>query len=94
MKTYIAGKITGLDNFKDLFDVAEQELKKTGHVVMNPAILPEGFEQEEYMQICFSMIDVCEKVYFLKNWTDSKGARMEFEYAIDNEKVIEYEEVV
>ena len=53
---------------------------------MNPSILPNGFEHEEYMRICYAMIDVCDCVYFLENWTKSKGAQMEHDYAIEFKK--------
>lgn len=88
MKVYIAGKITGLDNYKELFDAAEDKLKAQGDAVMNPSILPDGFEHEEYMKICYSMIDVCDVIYMLSNWDDSKGATMERKHAIKNNKLI------
>ena len=91
MKIYIAGKITGLKNHKEIFKKAEDKLKSWGNVVLNPSILPPGFEQSEYMKICFAMIDVCEIVFFLNNWEDSIGAKKEFEYAIENNKRIEFE---
>lgn len=64
MKIYIAGKITGCNDYKTKFNEAEKRLIEEGHICMNPSILPEGFEWEEYMGICYSMIDVCEAVYF------------------------------
>jgi hypothetical protein len=88
MKTYIAGKITGLDNYQELFMAAEVRLKEQGHQVMNPSILPSGFEQQEYMRICFAMIDACERVYFLENWIDSPGANLEMQYARYHKKEI------
>ena len=90
-KVYIAGKITGLDNYKELFDRAEKELKNQGYSVMNPSVLPEGFEHDEYMKICYSMIDVCDGVYFLENSGDSKGAMLELDYAIKNRKWLRLE---
>lgn len=81
MKIYIAGKITGNPDYKNQFAEAEATLKAQGHTVMNPSVLPEGFEHYEYMKICFRMIDVCEAIYFLDNWRDSQGAKMEYEYA-------------
>lgn len=81
MKIYIAGKITGLKNYKELFKKAEDRLISKGNVCMNPAVLNPGFEHHEYMKVCFAMINVCDIVYFLNNWEDSKGAKMEYEYA-------------
>lgn len=81
MKIYIAGKITGNEDYKRQFSDAERNLKEQGFVVMNPAILPDGFEHHEYMSICFRMLNVCNAIYLLENWQDSIGARMELEYA-------------
>jgi nucleoside 2-deoxyribosyltransferase len=91
-KVYIAGKITGLTDFKEKFQAAEDWLKKRGHIVMNPAILPSGFEYEEYMAICFAMIDACDVVCMLINWADSPGATRERTYAIESGKLIAYQE--
>lgn len=56
---------------------------------MNPSILPEGFPYEAYMPICTSMIDQCEAIYMLKNWKDSRGAKVELAYAeATNKKII------
>ena len=95
MKVYIAGKITGDPDYKDKFAKAERDLKKKGYTVMNPAVLPDGFEHHEYMSICFSMIDVCHWVYFLNDWADSKGARLEHEYVLKNNMAMlhQWEEV-
>lgn len=91
MKYYIAGKVNGLDNYRSIFWMAENELIAEGHQVMNPAILPEGFPYEAYMPICLAMIDQCEAVYMLNNWTDSKGAKVEKAYAEATGKLIEYQ---
>ena len=90
MKIYIAGKITGEPHFKNIFKCAELTLQRHDYTVMNPAELPEGFSQEDYMHICFAMIDVCDAVFLLSNWKDSKGANLEFEYAVNN-KIKVYE---
>ena len=96
MKFYIAGKVTGLekdDMFKKFFE-SRKLLKKDGHLVMSPAVLAlnEGFEHEDYMHICYAMIDVCDAVYMQKDWQQSKGARMELQYAKDWKKQIIYED--
>ena len=92
MKVYIAGKITGNPDYKQQFAEVEKKLREKGHTTMNPAVLPDGFDHHEYMQICFSMIDVCDAVYFLSNWGDSTGAKMEYEYAFRGNKELMFEE--
>ena len=82
MKVYIAGKITGLDNYREKFQEAQEHLQSLGYVVMNPTVLEDGFGYDDYMHVCFSMVDVCNTVCFLSNWKDSKGAKLEHEYAI------------
>ena len=86
-KVYLAGKITGLDNYKELFAAVEKIVTDAGHQVMNPAVLPPGFEQEEYLHVCEAMIDVCDGVCFLDNWRDSPGARHEYQYAVEKHKL-------
>lgn len=87
-KIYIAGKITGSDNYKEIFEAAEIDLKERGFTPMNPSRLNGGFEHEEYMHICYAMIDVCDSVYMLKDWRSSIGALMEYKYARQTHKDI------
>lgn len=91
MKIYISGKITGDKDYKRKFKVIEEYLIRAGYTVMNPAILPLGFEHEEYMKICKAMIEVCDVVYMLIDWQDSKGAKEEYEIAkaLDKEFIFE-----
>ena len=91
MKVYIAGKITGHENYKADFKKAELDLKLKGHIVLNPADTVArigGLEHQEYLHICLAMIDVADAVAFLPNWKDSKGAKMEFLHARKNGKEI------
>ena len=86
MKIYIAGKITDNEDYKSEFKLREMILKLEGHTVLNPAELPEGLEHHEYMHICTAMIDISDAVSFLDNWKDSRGARIEHQYAVDHGK--------
>lgn len=88
MKIYIAGPITGVPNFEKPFNEMQKLLEAEGHVVLNPTILPKGLEWEEYMPICFAMISPCDAIHMLDGWKNSKGARLEHEYAIQEGKKI------
>ena len=89
-KVYIAGKITGESNFKEIFKRAENKFIRQGVIVMNPAELPSGFDYEDYMKVCFAMIDVCDGVHFLSNWQDSEGAKREYNYALATKKTLSF----
>ncbi|AOT26997.1 nucleoside 2-deoxyribosyltransferase [Vibrio phage VaK] len=83
-KIYIAGPMTGLPEFnKPEFFKAEFKLRCDNYTVLNPAILPDGLQHHEYMEICLPMVRVSNAVYMLKGWEKSKGAVMEHEYAKD-----------
>jgi len=93
VKIYISGGISKDLNFKKKFRIAEEKLLNKGHVVINPAIMPLGFSQEEYMHVDLAMLDICDGVYLLNNWESSKGANIEYEYAKKHNKHIFFEEV-
>jgi len=73
-KVFITGAITGCEGYKEKFRKAEEELTALGHIVMNPAILPFGFEHQEYMKITLAMLEPCDAIYILPCAKDSKGA--------------------
>jgi hypothetical protein len=80
MKVYIAGKITGDPNYLRKFLGASVALRKQGHIVLNPAMLPEGMTPADYMRICFPMIDCSDAVAFFPDWKESAGAKLEYAY--------------
>lgn len=94
LKIYVAGKITGNDNYKMEFEQSANLLRTIGHSVMNPAILPDGFGYEDYMHVCFAMIDVCDAVFMKSNWMESSGAKREHAYALEKGKRIIYEQTL
>ena len=94
MIIYIAGKMTGLENKgRKHFDAAEKRLKKLGHIVFNPAHLPDGLSNKDYMSIGTVMIDISDAIYALDNWKESPGAIIEISYANYTGKKIIYEGV-
>ena len=88
MKIYISGRITNNDNYKNDFKQAAQYLTNQYYIVINPCCLPLGLKYEEYIHINKAMIDVSDAIYLLKNWEDSNGARIEYDYAVEKRKTI------
>ena len=95
MKIYISGAITGTDDYIERFSKAEKELTAKGWSVVNPAKvnaqLPEDTTYEEYMKMSFCMLDMCEAIFMLKEWSKSCGANRELGYAMARDKIIMYE---
>jgi nucleoside 2-deoxyribosyltransferase len=89
MKIYIAGPITGKLEYKREFKQRERILKTKGHIVLNPAFLPDGLK--DYMPTCKAMIDQSDAVYFMTGWRDSVGATEEHVYATKKNKKIIFE---
>lgn len=77
---YIAGPITGVENYREPFEWAESDLIAAGYIPLSPAHLPEGMTKEQYMRICFAMIDTADAVLFLPDWEESDGATLERNY--------------
>lgn len=88
---YIAGPITGVNRYWEPFEKAEDELTAQGFVVLTPTRLPKGMTDEQYMRICFAMIDVADAVLFLPGWVDSAGAFLEYHYCEYTDKAIIYD---
>lgn len=82
MKIYIAGKITGTDDFIERFGAAAKKIREKGHTPVSPISLQDILPQEntthaQYMSACFGLMRACEGAYFLPDWQESKGARAE-----------------
>lgn len=80
IKVYLSGKITGDPDYRKKFAIATEKLQKAGYTVLNPAILPEGFEYEDYMAMCFPMVDSCQMIALLEDYKDSPGTLREIEH--------------
>lgn len=77
---YLSGPITGVRNYWQVFERAEANLRGLGYIVLNPARLPQGLTNEQYMQIDMAMINAADAVYFLPGWENSRGAALERAY--------------
>ena len=78
MKIYIAGKITGDKRYKTKFAAAAKNLQAAGHVVLNPATIPQGMSNADNMRVCFAMMEAADVVLFLQDYQESKGAMLEW----------------
>lgn len=77
---FLSGKITGDPSYRAKFNDAKRRLENKGHIVLNPAWMPAGLFNSDYMRICCAMIDVADVVVFLPDWEESPGARLERQY--------------
>lgn len=97
MTIYIAGGITGVENYKARFAAAKRMLLREGEdrldsmeryygtpradKVLNPAELPEDWPGRAYMDVCLAMIRAADLVVFLPGWEQSRGASLEMQYS-------------
>ena len=95
MKVYISGPITGQNNYRERFAAAEEILKKAGYEPINPAEelaeMPVNTTHDEYMERAIALLAMCEGIYMLEGWENSKGAHIEFEYATRHKLTICFE---
>lgn len=79
MTIYISGAITGDSNYKEKFQKAKKDLEARGYNVINPAELEPlmGTSWEEYMKWDIAWLLTCDGIYMLKDWKQSRGARIE-----------------
>lgn len=95
MKIYISGPITGQNNYIERFAAAEELLKEAGYESINPAEelmeMPKNSTHEEYMEKAIALLACCEGIYMLEGWENSKGAKIELDWAIRNKLTICFE---
>ena len=90
-KVYIAGKMTGLsvDEIFDRFNRVENILVSKYNAVLNPSVMwhhkePNRFSRDEYLNICFAMLDNCDTVVVLPDYEDSYGTAREIRFAYEH----------
>lgn len=97
MKIYISGKITGfpIDVVRERFNTAESFLESAGFEVVNPL---KNFiavsEPWERMARDIELLLPCDAVYMLDGWRHSKGARIEYNIAVETGKYVLFESQV
>lgn len=91
MRIYISGPITNAPDYKERFSKAEQKLKAMhpDAGIINPAVLSElPLAYDEYMDLDLRLLDMCGAVYMLDGWEKSKGACIEYGYAIAKDLIV------
>lgn len=81
MIIYIAGPMSGIENYnRDAFNRAAKVLVGRGYSVINPATLPSGLTEHQYMDISFAMLRAADCIFLLPGWRHSSGATAEYHY--------------
>lgn len=101
---YISGKITGDDNYRAKFAMARDRLTRDGYNVLNPVERADRLDRlrqamgyaaptwSDYMRECLVAIIDVDAVYMLRDWQESRGARLEHYIAEELGINIVYEE--
>jgi len=84
MVTYIAGPMTGIEEFNyPAFAGAEEKLVALGHVCLNPIDAEKENDSGEpqgwawYMRRALRMVTAADAICLLPGWHQSKGANLE-----------------
>lgn len=81
MKIFISGPVTGTTDYMERFGNAQKYLESLGHSAINPVLvtsnLPEDTTQKEYLSLDLTMLCMCDAIYMLKGYGESKGALAE-----------------
>lgn len=92
MRLYISGPITGIENYRRIFQGAKDALLAKGYDVVNPAELTEvigdSFSYDEIMRIDLDLLERCDVLVQIPGWEESRGANIEYGYALGTEKII------
>lgn len=85
---FLSGAITHDKNYREKFGLAEQVLGEMGYIVLNPAVLPDGLEYDEYLRSTLAMLHGADGVCVFDDWAESNGARTEIEEALHKDMPI------
>lgn len=89
-KIYISGAITNNPDYPMQFSKKIYELSKD-YAVLHPLMIKADLSWKEYMRIDLAMVYVCDCIYMMKGWENSRGAKIEQFYAELLGKEIIYE---
>ena len=77
-RIYIAGNVTGDNNYWAKFHAEAERLRAMGHFLVNPAeIVAEDEPWESAMRTVLQSMLTCDGVSLLPDWLDSRGVKIE-----------------
>lgn len=93
---YIAGKVTGAGDraaITQKFGTAQIKLQQKGYKALNPLAVVNDWRctWEHAMRLCIAALMTADECYFLKDWQESRGARIEHQLAQELGMKITYE---
>jgi hypothetical protein len=94
-KIYISGKISRIENEASIhFQRAEIQLELQGFKPVNPMKLNHDHDKSwsSFMRVDIKALCECESIYMLKNWQESKGAKMEKDIATELGMLVIFED--
>lgn len=91
MMIYISGKMTGIKDYNyPEFNRVAKDLRSFKYDVFNPAEIKLDTKNmskneiyEAYMTICLTALDKCHKIFLLRGWEHSPGAKRELKKALE-----------
>lgn len=98
-KIFISGKITGEHIYEctGKFLKAEIEVIRLGFdKPINPLEIDGihfGISHDKAMELCLNKLKTCTHIYMLKDWEESEGAKIEHQYAKENNIEIIYQKM-
>jgi hypothetical protein len=104
MKIYISGPMTGHVNLNESrFAETAEYIHTLGHTPVNPHDISmtveasPGYDDpcwEDYMKADLAELEKCDAIFMMDGWTTSRGAKVEFEFAVAHGIRILYENLV
>ena len=93
MRLYLSGPITKDPNYERKFQSAAARLRAKGYTaIVNPAeltkVIGHEFEYGEIMNLDLSILAMCDALIQLDGWEESRGASIEYSYALAADKLI------
>ena len=84
-KIYISGAIAhhDIDARRAAFAAAARKLRSEGYTPVNPFEngLPQSADWRKHMRVDIGLLVQCDRIYMLRGWELSKGAKLELDVA-------------